>query len=303
MDFFAVKLAFSAMVNSFYADLKLALHQSDSAIYYFKKSLDVIDTMKVHIEIRPVVLEQLANLHFEKHEREKAFAYMKSAKAISDSLFHTQSNLNKTLFEIKNKYQEDLSKKEEHILAQNRLLELKDKAGLRLKMLIGILVLLTGIAFFTLKQRYKMKRMVIHKEKNEAILKIKNKELTANALQIIEKENTVKELLITIKEHLPEKHSLLSSKYKQNNEKIWNDFHLKFTQTNNEFYERLLKRHPELTPNDLMHCALIKLKFDSKEMSEILGISLHSVHMARSRIRKKMNLARQESLSNYVTMI
>lgn len=42
--------------------------------------------------------------------------------------------------------------------------------------------------------------MLYNKEKNDAILEIRNKELTANALQIIEKDHTVSELLETIKE-------------------------------------------------------------------------------------------------------
>jgi hypothetical protein len=46
----------------------------------------------------------------------------------------------------------------------------------------------------------RIKKMLYNKEKNDAILEIRNKELTANALQIIEKDHTVSELLETIKE-------------------------------------------------------------------------------------------------------
>ncbi|RKR14089.1 hypothetical protein CLV91_0160 [Maribacter vaceletii] len=297
------KLGFLAMVCSFNGDLKLSLKETDSAIYYYKKSLEVINTMKVHIEQKTEVLEQLATLHFKINKKAQAFNYMKSAKAISDSLFHTQSEHNKELFEIKNKYQEDLSKKEAKIIAQNKLIELKDIASFRQKLLISLLILLAAIGILTFRQRYRIKKMLYNKEKNDAILEIRNKELTANALQIIEKDHTVNELLETIKENIPQKYKSLNNKYKQSNEKLWNDFHLQFTKTNSEFYKRLLEIHSKLTPNDLKCCALIKLKFDSKEMSQILGISLHSVHMARSRVRKKLNLSREENLSNYIAMI
>ncbi len=297
------KFAFLAMVYWFQADLHLLKKQPDSAIYYLEKSLMVIDTMKVHIEIKPTVLEHLANLHFEKNDKTKAFEYMNAAKTISDSLFHMQSKHNKELFEIKSKYQEDLSKKDEEIIAQNKVLELKDKASFRLKLILGILVGVVLIGLLIYRLRSQSKHMAYNKEKNKAILEVKNKELTANALQMIEKENAVNELLETIKENIPEKHKSLYTKYKQNNEKIWDDFHLQFTQTNNKFYKDLLELHPKLTPNDLKCCALIKLKFDSKEMSQILGISLHSVHMARSRVRKKLGLARKDSLSNYLSLI
>lgn len=297
------KPGFLAMVYSFKADLKSALKETDSAIYFYKKSLKVMNTMKVHIEQKPIVLENLSQLYHEKNDKENAYKYMRNSKNISDSLFHTQSKHNRELFEIKNKFQEDLSEKEAQIKAQKQLLELNKKASFRLKLLIGILILFSIIIVIVYKQRYKMKQMTVKREQNEIILKTQNKELTTNALQIIEKENTFKELLEIIKEKAPDQYNKLSFKYKQSNKQIWDDFNLRFTQVNNTFYKHLLELHPTLTPNDLKHCALIKLKFDSKEMSHILGISLQSVHMARSRVRKKLNLERKDNLSNYIAKI
>ena len=95
-------------------------------------------------------------------------------------------------------------------------------------------------------------------------------------------------------------HNELSNRYKKNNKKLWNDFNLRFAQVNNKFYERLSELHPDLTPTDLKLCALIKLNFNSKEISQILSISEHGVHTARSRVRKKLNLTRDESLSLYI---
>ncbi|GAA4237313.1 hypothetical protein GCM10022291_23820 [Postechiella marina] len=297
------KLGFLAMLYSFNADLKHAINQKDSAIYYYKASLKIMNKMKVHIEEKPIVLENLSNIYIEKNDIKNAFKYTLLSKNISDSLYHTQSKLNKELFEIKNKYQEDIIEKEKQILAQNKLILLNEKVSFILKLLIVILVLLAIIVAVVYKQRNKMKQLKISKAKNESMLQIQNKELTANALLIIEKENAFKELLDIIKENAPSKYKSLSKKHKQSNKQIWEDFNLRFTQINSTFYNRLLKLHPTLTPNDLKHCALIKLKFDSKEMSYILGISLQSVHMARSRVRKKLNLNRKDNLSNYIAMI
>lgn len=302
-EFKSRRLGFLAMLYSFKADLKSQIQQKDSAIYYYNESLKVMNRMKVHIEQKPIVLENLSSLYIEKKDQNNALKYMRFSKDISDSLFHTQSELNKELFEIKNKYQEDLVKKEEQITAQNKLIALNQKASFRLKLLIGILVLLIIIVFVIYKQRDKMKQMTINRAKNEVKLRNQNKELTANALQIIEKENTFKELLEVIKENAPSKYHSLSKKHKQSNKQIWDDFNLRFTQVNNKFYKHLMKVYPLLTPTDLKHCALIKLNFDSKEMSQILGISLHSVHMARSRIRKKLNLKREENLGKFLGSI
>ncbi|TYA74626.1 tetratricopeptide repeat protein [Seonamhaeicola marinus] len=298
---------YQAKANSYIADLKLATGEQDSAMYYYERSLKAIDSLMVHHEIKPDVLEKLALLYFTKKDYSKAFKFMQGAKFMSDSLFNTQSRHNKELFEIKNQYQEDLSKQQELITAQNNLLETKDKASFRLKLLIGALLVLAVIILITYRLKSRMKKMayeqsVIH-EKNDAILEVKNKELTANALQIIEKEHSVKELLAALKGSDPKKHQELSSKYKKSNKKLWDDFNLRFAQINNKFYESLLKLHPDLTSTDLKLCALIKLNFDSKEMAEILAISTHGVHTARSRVRKKLNLERQDSLSNYIAKV
>lgn len=269
--------------------------------------LKAIDSLQNNLKLKPQVLEQLAQEYANKHDNRMAFNYMKQAKELSDSLFNMQSKQNKALFEIKNKYKEDLILKEQEISSKNQLLKVSNKAKFRLSMLLVVMVILAIVALFTVRLNAKMKRIAyakkLNEEKSEAILDIKNKELTANALQIIEKEQAVKELLETIMVKSPDTYKKLQRKYKKSNKKIWDDFHLRFTQTNDKFYQRLLEQYPDLTPTDLKHCALVKLNFDSKEMSHLLGISVNSVHMARSRIRKKMGLNRDVNLSNYLNNI
>ncbi|TXG39477.1 helix-turn-helix transcriptional regulator [Seonamhaeicola maritimus] len=294
---------FQTSISFHIAELKDELKQNDSAIYYYKKSLKAIDSLEYNIKLKPKVLEALADTYSKTNQNFEAYKSMQAAKSISDSLFHAQSELNKHLFEIKNNYKEALKKKEEQLIAQNKILTANKSASSRLKLLIGALLLFIVISLIAIKQRNKMKQMAYTREKNNAILELKNKELTANALQIIEKETSVKELLKSIEEENPKKFKILSRKHKQSNKKLWDDFHLRFTQINNTFYDKLLELHPDLTATDLKHCALIKLNFDSKEMSHLLGISINSVHMARSRIRKKLNLKRNENLTSYLALV
>lgn len=298
---------FQTSVYYYMGELNSSKKRTDSAIFYYEKSLKAIDSLQYNIKLKPLVLEDLALAYNKVNKGEKAFLKMKEAKILSDSLFNIQSKQNKVLFEIKNKYKEDLDLKELELDNQNKLLKVSNKAQFRLKLIIGILILLSIIAFVAFRLKSKIKLMAYEKalneEKNETILEVKNKELTANALQLIEKEQAVKELLEAVMVESPDTYKSLRQKHKQSNKKIWEDFHMRFTQTNDKFYEQLLKHHPELTPTDLKHCALMKLNFDSKEMSHLLGISINSVHMARSRIRKKLKLNRKDILSNYLTKI
>jgi len=298
---------FQTSVNYYMGELYSETNMTDSAIYFYRKSLTAIDSLQNNLKLKPVVLESLARKYAKTGQNRKAFEYMQDAKILSDSLFNTQSKQNKDLFEIKNRYKEDLLKKEKEFSTQNQLLQISNKARTRLRLLVGLIVLLAIIALFTIRLRSKMKQMVYEKvlndEKNEAILDVKNKELTVNALQMIEKEQAVKELLDTVMTKSPDTYKILHRKYKQRSKIIWEDFDLRFTQTNDQFYRRLVELYPDLTPTDLKHCALIKLNFDSKEMSQLLGISVNSVHMARSRIRKKLGLNREDSLSSHLASL
>ncbi|WP_010136623.1 tetratricopeptide repeat protein [Ochrovirga pacifica] len=298
---------FQASVAYYLGELKSAINEPDSAFVYYNKSLNAIDSLQTQTKMKPLVLEKIAKLYAKENKHKKAFNYIQKSKAWSDSLFNIQSQQNKNLFEIKNKYKDDIQKKEEQIATQTKLLELNNKAKFRLWLLIIFLLLLASIVYITFRLKVKIKKIAFEKkindDKNKAILNVKNKELTANALQIIEKEQFTKELLEELKTKSPVTYKSLHNKHKQNNKRIWEDFHLRFTQINKNFYDQLLMDYPDLTPTDLKHCALVKLNFDSKEMSHLLGISINSVHMARSRIRKKLGLNRDDNLNIFLNKI
>ncbi|WP_075590160.1 helix-turn-helix domain-containing protein [Labilibacter marinus] len=296
------------VTNYFYlGELHLGLKQPQKAKQHYNTSLSIIDSFGVHPMLKPQVLEKLAMLSHSTGAKKDAYIYMKEAKQASDSMFNIRSITNKSLFELKNKYNEDLQQKDKKIHDQERIIELKDKASNRMQWLISILLLSAGILFIYIRQRFKMKHILyaqqLNKEKNKDILEIKNKELAVNALQFIEKENTINELLEAIKASDTKKHKKLNFKYKQNSKSLWDDFHSRFTQINDKFYKNLLALEPSFTPTELKHCALIKLNFDSKEMAQILGVAHNTIHMSRSRIRKKLNLSREDSLSNYISEI
>ena len=58
--------------------------------------------------------------------------------------------------------------------------------------------------------------------------------------------------------------------------------------------------HQSITPNDLRLCAYLRLNLSSKEIAPLLNISHKSVEVKRYRLRKKMGLNHDESLSNYI---
>lgn len=68
------------------------------------------------------------------------------------------------------------------------------------------------------------------------------------------------------------------------------------------YLPNLRQRCPELTKSDELFCMLIYLKQNTDEIALALGISRASVNTARSRIRKKLGLGKEDSLDAYLQM-
>ncbi|WP_213279053.1 helix-turn-helix transcriptional regulator [Chryseobacterium indologenes] len=82
-----------------------------------------------------------------------------------------------------------------------------------------------------------------------------------------------------------------------NNDK---SFHLKFSETFPAFNKQLLEINPQLSHSDLEYCALIKLKFNTKEISHYKNVTLNSVISKKYRIRKKLNISTEENMYSWM---
>ena len=69
---------------------------------------------------------------------------------------------------------------------------------------------------------------------------------------------------------------------------------------NNTFFQNLEKKYPGLTDNEKKLCSLLRLKLTSKEIASILNITPKSVEVNRYRLRKKMNIRKEEKLSKII---
>jgi FixJ family two-component response regulator len=88
-----------------------------------------------------------------------------------------------------------------------------------------------------------------------------------------------------------------------NTDKNWENFMIHFEQVHNNFFDQLKSKYPHLNSSDLKFCALLKLKLDTKEIATIMNISPQSVKVARSRLRKKLQLGITSNLSSFITQI
>ena len=81
---------------------------------------------------------------------------------------------------------------------------------------------------------------------------------------------------------------------KSTDHEIWEEFELRFRQVHSEFYDKLMKKFPDLSPSEQRLCAFLRLNMSSKEISELTGQSLNALETARYRLRKKLGISKSQ---------
>jgi ligand-binding sensor domain-containing protein/DNA-binding CsgD family transcriptional regulator len=118
--------------------------------------------------------------------------------------------------------------------------------------------------------------------KNEALLALKDELLqTAKGTPALDK------VIRHIDQHLEGDHD-------------WELFEASFNQVHNDFFKRLLQQCPDLTPGDLRLAAYLKMNLSSKEIAPLFNIGVRGVENKRYRLRKKLGLAEEENLVEYL---
>jgi DNA-binding CsgD family transcriptional regulator len=83
----------------------------------------------------------------------------------------------------------------------------------------------------------------------------------------------------------------------------WNRFAIHFDEVHNNFLATLKVKYPQLSPTDLKLCAFLRLNLSSKEIAQRLNISLKGVEVSRYRLRKKLGLATEVNLNDFLGKI
>lgn len=138
------------------------------------------------------------------------------------------------------------------------------------------------------------------------IIEQKSKELENTTVNLIKKNELLNNLKKEIKKinRTNEVNFLLKFIEKnQNDNEDWEVFESVFNRAEQDFLNNLKAKHPNLTVNDLRLCSYLRLNLSSKEIAPLLNISVRSMEIKRYRLRKKLDLEHDESLSSYILSI
>jgi len=83
----------------------------------------------------------------------------------------------------------------------------------------------------------------------------------------------------------------------------WQSFEKNLVKSHDEFVNRLLARFPVLTPKDIKLCIYLRMNLSSKEIAPLMNISFRGVELHRYRLRKKLEISSDESLSKFMINI
>jgi len=89
--------------------------------------------------------------------------------------------------------------------------------------------------------------------------------------------------------------------YNRNSTGQWEFFTQQFEQIHPNFFNKLRQETPNLSNRELRLCAYGRLGMTNQEIAQTLGIATSSVSKARHRLKKKMNLGKEQDLNQFLT--
>lgn len=155
------------------------------------------------------------------------------------------------------------------------------------------------------------KEMLLSKEHNlELELEFKKRELTLNVMSLMK----INEMLSDISEKIVEsaktaQHQETKDVLKKIGKEVQRstdaetlkEFTTRFKEVNQDFFDTLLSKYPDLTPSELKLCAFLKLNLTTKEICELTGQNVKAIEVARYRLRVKLGITKSDA--NLVTFM
>jgi tetratricopeptide (TPR) repeat protein len=326
------------------------LKNLDSANYYYKKSLkwaiqndktmlasiysakarmliesgnysNGIITMKKALKIaqknHSKQIQQLAYYKlyegFKKQKKwKKAISYLESYIDVSETIETEKGKI--VMAKMEAKYENEKNE------AKIKELMLRQKMDKKIKRLLIFAILLMSITFMLFTRNFFIKRkknliekdlLKIEKEKIDQELQFKTRQLTSQALMMMQKNKLIDTILQNLskikgdavtnnKELANLKRKLKKSLHSEND---WDLFKHYFEEINKGFFKKLKKINPKITPAEMKLSALIKLQFSIKESAALLNISPNSIKTARHILRKKFSLQHGENIYEFLNQV
>lgn len=295
------------------ADSYTCLGRLDSAVLYYQKAMMTPDTV-----YQLAILDALSKVYVQKNNYAQAYHYEQQGCALRQRIFSNEKEqtIGRLLAKGEVEKRERALMEQENRTKFNQMLLLSAVLALSLGIIAGL--------FWAYRKRQALRlatqeKHLLEQEKKliEAQARLQQQAL-ARAEREIEVKDTalekslklleVKNMLIQqLEMSLSEEHHETASRKEAQLRSLkilttddWRTFRALFEQRFPRFFVHLSERFPKLSPAETRLILLIKLGFDTVEMSNVLGISATSVYTSRSRLRKRLGLTDEDDLEQFI---
>lgn len=292
----------------------------DLAIEYFNKAKELLN-ISLNFSNKILLFESLSDCYMHKGDFELAHENRMHQVLYLDSL--KQQGYLQQAFSLDYKFELD-SIRFQKKLSNLKSITDKQKFEFRLTLGISVFALFLFVALFIIYKLNKQKQISFIKLRNEelenerikqeaelAIFR-KEEELIQANVELSVQKNELQTLKSKLQSHLekshdPEfddlKHFLKQAKKseKKAEQLKYLDHVLNFS--NNSFYIRLREKYPNLSEDEMRLATLIRLNLSSEELILIFNISSASLMTKRYRLRKKLDLKKDEGLEQVIVSL
>ena len=151
----------------------------------------------------------------------------------------------------------------------------------------------------------------LEQEKLQESLDNKSRTLATLAIAMVQKNSILQDLKEKISENWTSKASfeakikgiLSDINNSMDMEEEWKTFKQHFEEVHPDFFIKLGKLCPELTPHEIRFCTYIKMNISAKDIAQMMNVTNRAIQMNRHRIKKKFGLEEDVDFTTFVRTI
>ena len=150
-------------------------------------------------------------------------------------------------------------------------------------------------------------------DKLESEVEFKNRELANMTMHLVQRGKVIEKIKVELASASNGNDAVANSnnfkrllrliKEVEKGEKDWEQFNHHFNNVHADFFKHLQRSFPDLTSNELKLCAFIKMNLSSKEIAQLMNITIKAVEVGRYRLRKKLALHTDTNLHSFLVQI
>ncbi len=288
-----------SLVNNSLGLLMLENKDYGLAADHFQKAFELADKNQLNDHKKDAAYG-LSLVFAEKKDFKKALSYYKEYKSLNDSIINADNSGRITEIELNLQYENEQKLKE---LEQQKTHFTYILIALGLFGLIIILIMVYGRLMINIRHsKSKAVNLYLENKHLEEDIDFKNRELATNVMYLLRKNeliNYISDKLMKAKgrfksQNQPIIQEILLDLQSNINSEIWLEFEKRFRAVHKGFYDKLNREFPKLTDSDKKLCALLRLNLSTKEIASLMHQNPNSVEVARTRLRKKLDLSNKD---------